>query len=556
MDNEDILALMRENIRSLEPYSTARDEFKGNLGIFLDANESPFGKDGMNRYPSSSARRALLGKIARMKGMPPEMVFLGNGSDESIDLCYRVFCRPGKDNAIMISPSYGMYSVCADINDIERRQVLLEDDYSLPVDRLLEAADENSKLLFVCSPNNPTGNAFPREDILKLVERFKGIVVLDEAYADFSEKGSMKDILGDYPNLVILQTLSKACGMAGLRIGITLASPSVVSVFDKVRYPYNIGSDTLRLADMLLDPGKIETDVEMIVGQRKSLASRLPRYECIEKVFPSDANFLLVKAADPKGLYDHLVREGIIVRDRSKVEGCPGCLRLTVGSPDENEAMLESIGRYCKGETACEPCTPPSGSCPDRSSWVHRKTSETDIMVGIDLDGHDESSISTGLGFFDHMLWQIPHHSGISLKIQAKGDLGVDEHHTMEDVGIALGEALLAALGDGKGIGRYGFALPMDESDALVLLDLGGRIDFKWDVAFTREFIGDTPTEMLKHFFKSLCEALKCNLHVSARGENNHHLAEAIFKAFARTLGTAARQDPFKYDIPSSKGVL
>lgn len=555
MNREDITALMRDNIRALEPYSTARDEFKGNLGIFLDANESPFGRDGMNRYPSSSARRALLEKVARMKGMPPEMVFLGNGSDESIDLCYRVFCTPGKDNAVIMAPSYGMYSVCADINDVERRMVPLDEDFSLPVGRMLEAADSSTKLMFVCSPNNPTGNAFPKEDILRIVEGFKGMVVLDEAYVDFSEKGSLKGLIADHPNLVILQTLSKAHAMAGLRIGITLASDYVVSFFDKVRYPYNIGADTLKLADMLLDPGRVMEDAAITVRQRERLASRLKSIACIEKVYPSDANFLLVKTEDPVGLYTHLVNDGFIVRDRSRVSGCEGTLRLTVGTPSENDRLLESIGRYDGGsvsEGSPATVTEVSGRCAE----VRRETSETRITVAVDLDGHSDSSISTGLGFFDHMLWQIPHHSGISLRIEAEGDLDVDEHHTMEDVAIALGEALLKALGDRRGTGRYGFALPMDECEAMVLLDLGGRIDFRWEVPFTREYLGDTPTEMFSHFFKSLCESLKCNLHIKAGGVNNHHLAEAVFKAFARTLGTAVRLDPFRYDIPSSKGVL
>ncbi|MBR4756971.1 MAG: bifunctional histidinol-phosphatase/imidazoleglycerol-phosphate dehydratase, partial [Bacteroidales bacterium] len=225
----------------------------------------------------------------------------------------------------------------------------------------------------------------------------------------------------------------------------------------------------------------------------------------------------------------------MIVRDRSRVTGCAGTLRLTVGTPSENDGLLESIRRYDDGLVS-EASPAVSGEVTGRQAEIRRETSETRITVRVDLDGHSDSSISTGLGFFDHMLWQIPHHSGISLCVDAQGDLEVDEHHTMEDVAIALGEAILKALGDRRGIGRYGFALPMDECDALVLLDLGGRIDFKWEVPFTREYVGDTPTEMFRHFFKSLCEALKCNLHIKAGGENNHHLAEAVFKAFARTL--------------------
>ena len=542
---------MRENIRNLVPYSTARDEYQGELGIFLDANESPYGREGLNRYPSRNLRETLLCRLAEYRGVPKEMLFLGNGSDESIDLCYRVFCEPGINNAVMIAPSYGMYSVCADINGVQRRQVQLNEDFSLPVDSLLEACDDSTRLLFICSPNNPTGNAFPENDIRRVLDSFSGIVVLDEAYVDFSSVGSMRMLLAEYPKLVILQTLSKACGLAGLRIGMTIAHPEIISVFDKVRYPYNIGTDTLRLALERLDPERINAQTKEIISQRPILSSRLAAFDCVEKVFPSEANFLLVRVKDPSGLYDHLIKDGIIVRNRSTVRGCEGTLRLTIGTPQENERLLKSINEYENpGKSDVQ------AGIPVRRASRERVTKETKIFVEVDLDGAGESEISTGLNFFDHMLEQIPHHGGISLKIRAEGDLNVDEHHTMEDVAITLGEVLLESLGDRKGIERYGFALPMDESEAMVLMDLGGRVDFKWDVDFTREYVGDTPTEMFKHFFQSLCTAMKCNLHISAKGENNHHIAEAVFKAFARALKAAVRKDPFSYSVPSSKGVL
>ena len=462
-----------------------------------------------------------------------------------------------------MTPSYGMYAVCADVNGVQRRQVQLDEDFSLPVERLLGAADEFTKLMFICSPNNPTGNAFPEQDVKRLLERFQGMVVLDEAYADFNEAGSLSGLIGKYPNLIVLQTLSKAYGMAGLRLGISIAVPMVISLFDKIRYPYNVGTDTLRLALDILDPARMETEVAMILSERRRLASRLSGIACITKVFPSDANFLLVKTTDSKGLYSYLLNEGIIVRDRSSAPGCSNSLRLTVGTSEENDRLIESVEKFNSisglpsGTAAGKSLNDvASVAAEGRVSVKERNTRETRIKVEVDLDGMTGSCISTGLKFFDHMLEQLPYHGGISLRILAEGDLAVDEHHTMEDVAITLGEALLEALGDRTGINRYGFVLPMDESDAMVLLDLGGRIDFKWDVPFTREFVGDTPTEMYKHFFHSLCCALKCNLHIQARGENNHHLAEAVFKAFARTLRAAVRRDPFSYDIPSSKGVL
>ena len=550
MRKEDISGLVRRNILGLTPYSTAREEYQGELGILIDANESPYGLDGLNRYPSWRLRRSLVKKISVIKDIPEDRLFLGNGSDESIDLCFRVFCEPGKDNAVIMAPSYGMYSVCADINGVERRMVPLREDFSLPVEALLEASDSHSKLMFLCSPNNPTGNAFGEGDIRTLLESFRGMVVLDEAYVDFSDKGSLKGLVGDYPNLIVLQTLSKAYGLAGLRVGLTVADPFVVSVFDKVRYPYNIGSDTLRLALERLDSRRVAAQVTEIKAQRELLRKRLEAFSCVSRVFPSDANFLLVQTPDPLGLYNHLLGDGIIVRNRSNVPGCGKALRLTVGTPAENDRLIRSIERYERPDTVQE--TVPSG----RRSVRERFTKETRVRVEVDLDGSGESYISTGSRFLDHMLDQIPHHGGISLIINAEGDLDVDAHHTMEDVAITLGEAILEALGDRKGIGRYGFALPMDESEAMVLLDLGGRIDFKWDVAFTREYVGDIPTEMFGHFFQSLCSAMKCNLHISAKGENNHHIVEAVFKAFARTLRAAVRRDPLDDSIPSSKGMI
>ena len=551
MRKDELTSLMRVNIRNLVPYSTARDEYQGDFGIFMDANESPYGFGGLNRYPSRSLRETLLGRLAEYRGVPKDMLFLGNGSDESIDLCFRVFCEPGVNNAVMIAPSYGMYSVCADINGVQRRQVQLREDFSLPVDALLEACDENTRLMFICSPNNPTGNAFPERDLRMILDSFGGIVVLDEAYVDFAPEGSMKRLLEEYPKLVILQTLSKACGLAGLRIGMTIADPAIISVFDMVRYPYNIGTDTLKLALERLDPEKIKEETETILAQRPTLGARLESFDCVEKVFPSDANFLLVRVKDPLGLYDHLIKDGIIVRNRSTVPGCLNCLRITIGTPQENERLLRSIEEYENPGLK-----PVQTAVAGRKACRERVTKETRIMVAVDLDGTGESEISTGLRFFDHMLEQIPHHGGISLTVKAEGDLDVDEHHTMEDVAITLGETLLEALGDCKGIERYGFTLPMDESEALVLLDLGGRVDFKWDVTFTREYVGDTPTEMFKHFFQSLCSAMRCNLHITAKGENNHHIAEAVFKAFARALRAAVRKDPFNFSVPSSKGVL
>ena len=560
-----IESLVRPNIRAMVPYSTARDEFKGVAEVFMDANESPF-DNGYNRYPDPSQAR-LKRRIAEIKGVDVQNIFVGNGSDEAIDLCFRIFCNPGLDNAIAIAPSYGMYSTCAAVNDVEMREVLLNDDFSLPVERLLDAADNNSKLLFICSPNNPTGNVFPREEIERILQEFDGMVVLDEAYIDFADEPGMLRSLENWPNLIILQTLSKAWGMAGLRAGLAFASDYVMRLFAQVKYPYNINVATLSAVEKLLKAG-VDDRVKLIKEQRAFLEQKLSGMECVWRVYPSQANFLLVQVDNAADLYNYLLGEGIIVRDRSRMPLCDNTLRITIGTPQENVRLLRAIAEYdikrygsraeggplAEGELMAE--RELLQEYESRSARVIRTTNETSVSVSVDLDNSGTGGISTGLSFLDHMLMQIVHHGGIMLTINASGDLDVDEHHTMEDVAITLGQALSKALGEKRGIERYGFALPMDESEAIVLLDFGGRIDFKWEVTFYGERVGDVPTQMFCHFFQSLCSAMNCNLHISARGENDHHIAEAIFKAFARALKAAVRREPFNYEIPSSKGLL
>ena len=566
-----IESLVRPNIRAMVPYSTARDEFKGVAEVFMDANESPF-DNGYNRYPDPSQAR-LKRRIAEIKGVDVQNIFVGNGSDEAIDLCFRIFCNPGLDNAIAIAPSYGMYSTCAAVNDVEMREVLLNDDFSLPVERLLDAADDNSKLLFICSPNNPTGNVFPREEIERILQEFDGMVVLDEAYIDFADEPGMLRSLENWPNLIILQTLSKAWGMAGLRAGLAFASNYVMRLFAQVKYPYNINVATLSAVEKLLKAG-VDDRVKLIKEQRAFMEQKLSGMECVWRVYPSQANFLLVQVDNAADLYNYLLGEGIIVRDRSRMPLCDNTLRITVGTPQENVRLLRAIAEYdikrygsrAEGGPLAEGKSLAEGELvaerellqeyESRSARVIRTTNETSVSVSVDLDNSGTGGISTGLSFLDHMLMQIVHHGGIMLTINASGDLEVDEHHTMEDVAITLGQALSKALGDKRGIERYGFALPMDESEAIVLLDFGGRIDFKWEVTFYGERVGDVPTQMFRHFFQSLCSAMNCNLHISARGENDHHIAEAIFKAFARALKAAVRREPFNYEIPSSKGLL
>ena len=340
MKAHSIASLVRPCIARLTPYSTARDDYQGELGVFLDANESPY-ENSYNRYPDPH-QTALKALISPMKGLPVENIFLGNGSDEAIDLVFRVFCEPRVDNVVAIAPSYGMYTVAAAINDVAVREVPLGPEFSLPKAELLAAADAHTKALFLCSPNNPTGNAFAREDLLELVEAFEGIVVVDEAYIDFSSVPSLAAEVRRYPNLIVLQTMSKARGMAGLRLGLALADAPIVRLMSMVKYPYNINEASQRLvADLLRQP--IDDQVACIVQQRGVVAERLRALPVVERVYPGDANFLLVKVRDADAAYEHLVRRGIIVRNRNRVLQCAGCLRITIGLPQENEKMLQSL---------------------------------------------------------------------------------------------------------------------------------------------------------------------------------------------------------------------
>ena len=338
-------ALIRPNIAALKPYSTARDEYKGTIGIYLDANENPF-ENGYNRYPSTTLKAQVRATIAAKKGVAPSRLFLGNGSDEAIDLLFRIFCRPGVDNVISIAPTYGMYSVCAAINDVEYREVMLGDDFALPVEKLLAAADAQSKLLFVCSPNNPTANAYSREQLITLVQQFPGIVVVDEAYIDFSSVLSMVELIDEYPNLIVLQTLSKAYGLAGLRMGLAFAHERIISIFEQVKYPYNIGADTLALAQRLLEVD-ITPQVQTLIAERERVAAAISALPYVEKVYPSDANFLLVKVERSRELYEYLIARELIVRDRSLTPGCEGTLRITIGTPEENDRLIRELRARC-----------------------------------------------------------------------------------------------------------------------------------------------------------------------------------------------------------------
>jgi len=347
----DLNALIRPNIRNLVPYSSARDEFKGEASIYLDANENSLGSPltkWYNRYPDP-LQWEVKKKLAAIKGIPVEQIFLGNGSDEAIDLLYRAFCEPGMDNVIICPPTYGMYEVSANINNIALKKVPLTPDFQIDLDAMEQAIDMNTRIIWLCSPNNPTGNSLNREDIEIILNNFDGLVVIDEAYINFSRQRSFIPELNEYPNLVILQTMSKAWGLAALRIGMAFASKGIIEVMNRIKPPYNISQAAQELVLKALDQVEEVNDmIRILVDERRKLEESLTALPQVIKVYPSDANFLLVKTINAKGIYRYLVEKGVVVRDRSSVMLCEESLRITVGTPAENKALVEMIGQYEK----------------------------------------------------------------------------------------------------------------------------------------------------------------------------------------------------------------
>ncbi|WP_429376609.1 histidinol-phosphate transaminase [Mucilaginibacter sp. UYCu711] len=341
--------ILRENIKNLTPYSSARDEFQGEASVYLDANENAFGsplEDQYNRYPDP-LQYNVKKRLSEIKGLPVRNIFLGNGSDEAIDILFRSFCNPGVDNVILVPPTYGMYEVSANINDIQTKKVSLTEEFQLNLEGIAEAIDQNTKLIFICSPNNPTGNSINRDNVETLLNNFDGIVVVDEAYINFSRQKTFIQELTEYSNLVVLQTLSKAWGLAGLRVGMAFASEEIIEVMNKVKPPYNINESSQQLAlKALANVEQVNGWIKETLLQRDKLVLALKAFDFVLDIYPSDANFILVKTTDPKGIYNFLVQKGIIVRDRSKIDLCEGSLRITVGTPAENETLIDTLKNF------------------------------------------------------------------------------------------------------------------------------------------------------------------------------------------------------------------
>lgn len=549
----DLKTLVRPEILKVKAYSSARDEYSGTGGTFLDANENPFGR--LNRYPDPH-HTLLRQKLASFREIDPVNIFIGNGSDEIIDLTFRIFCRPGIDRALTFDPTYGMYEVAAAINAVELIKVKLNEEFQIDRDNLGNyLSRENIKMLIACSPNNPTGNSL--DNLEEVVSSFPGIVLIDEAYIDFSVRKSLITCLPRYPNLIVCQTFSKAFGLAGARVGVAYASKDIIDLFYKVKPPYNVSRpDQDAAIGALADIDGVKRKIKEIIDERAVVEKSLRSLRIVKKVWPSDANFLLFEAEDAAGIFKRLIDKRIIIRSRTAQ--VRNTLRVTVGSPAENKLFINAlyaIEKEMYGDKAGSlPAGEPAATVPRRAR-VERNTLETSVVADLSLDGAGHSNISTGLGFFDHMLCQIARHGGFDIDLSVSGDLYVDQHHTVEDVALTLGEAFDRALGTRAGIERYGFMLPMDDALAQVAVDFGGRSYIVWDASFSREAIGDMPTEMISHFFSSFAGKARCNLNIRAEGVNEHHKAEAIFKAFARAVSMAVRRNGDN-GLPTTKGIL
>ncbi len=552
-----IIARARQEIVAMKAYSSARSLYKSNPDtIFLDANEAPFspfvGAQSLNRYPDQQPEKPIKA-LCRYYDVSSRNLITARGADEVIDILMRSFCRPAIDNIIICPPTFAMYEQAALMQGAEVKSVpLTSDDFILDISGITNAADENTKLVFICSPNNPTGNSADKEDIITLCRAFDGkaVIVLDETYNEYSKQPSLIPLTEEFENLIVLRTLSKSHACAGLRCGVGIAQAEIIALLRKVLAPYPLPQPVMAAVLNTMNDTALERLAKKrdeLIQLRDECAAKLQAHGAIGKVFPSDANYILVKVKDSEDFKNRFTEAQIIVRNQSHQEGLQDCFRISIGTAAEMELFF----RVLDGEKR-------TLGVNDRIASVNRTTKETAISVSVNLDQTSPVAIDTGVGFYDHMLDQIAKHGGIALQVECHGDLHIDPHHTIEDCAIALGQALKQALGDKSGIGRYGFTLPMDETQAGVSLDLGGRFYLQFDVndgkGFPENHVGDLPTDMIEHIFLSIAENMNANIHIKVNGENTHHMVEACFKAFARALRQAVKREG--EELPSTKGIL
>ncbi|HEX8257440.1 MAG TPA: histidinol-phosphate transaminase [Allosphingosinicella sp.] len=545
--------LARPEILALVPFdiaAQANDAF-GPDAIKLDANENPFAPlsegalaAGLNRYPEPQPRR-LKRALAALYGVTPDELAVTRGADDAIDILVRTFCRPGLDAVSICSPTFSAYAHFAALQGARVVEARLDERFDFDADAFLAAvrSEGSLKLAFICSPNNPTGNPVDPADILRVADALPDtILVLDEAYIEFSETPSLAAEAVRRPNLAVLKTLSKAYGLAGARVGALIANPELVALAARALPPYPLPSLSVEAAMAALAPSRRpihEERIARIKAERERLAEILAGSPLVTSVRNGGGNFLFLGVADPAALAEKLQALGI--RARFRPNAAPGGVRLTIGTEAENEAALAAFGVA-------------SHSAPARRGEIVRETKETRIAVAGDLDRPAPRRIDTGIAFYDHMLDQVAAHAGFSLILSCEGDLDIDAHHSLEDCAIAFGTALSRALEGRRGIGRFGFSLPMDETEAHVLIDLSGRPYSVFDGSFEASHIGAYPTEMTRHVFRSLADSLGAAIHVRVAGENDHHKTEACFKAFGRALRQAVARDGG--GVPSTKGVL
>ncbi len=541
------LNIARKAIAQFDAYN-ARGGATG--ALHLDANESPYapppvrGASGYNRYPEQQPP-ALAQRLADLYGATPDRIMVGRGADEAIEVLLRTFCEDGLDNILICSPTFGYYKTCAQIQGAGVIDVPLTADYEWDSAAIIESAKnaENLKVIFLCTPNNPTGTIIKDDLVEQLCERFPNtLIAVDEAYEEFSSTQSYIPKCENYPNLVVMRTLSKAYALAGVRAGVAIADPRVIGLMLKVLPPYPIARPVEKAILAALSPAAMSTHAARMdewLEQRERMLTQLQTSPFIKKVWPSEANFLLIDVQDDEVLMRELARRQVKIRD---YRNATGHMRISIGSPEENTIALAAFG-----VTVAE-------KRPDRIGEMHRKTKETDISVRVNLDDAKLIKVDTGIGFYDHMLEALAKHGNFGLTLTCKGDLEIDAHHTVEDCALALGTALKQALGDKAGIGRFGFVMPMDETQARVAVDLSGRPAMTFKGVFPTDHVGAFPAEMCPHVFESLSQTLGAAIQIDVEGENTHHMIEASFKGVARALRPAFARSGT--DIASTKGVI
>ncbi|HJP67892.1 MAG TPA: histidinol-phosphate transaminase [Sphingomicrobium sp.] len=545
--------LARPELLELAPFdiSAQANSAFGPDAIKLDANENPFAPlvggslaENVNRYPEPQPERLRLA-MAALYGVERDNLVITRGADDAIDMLVRAFCRPALDAIAISSPTFAAYEHFARLQGARVIDVPLGREFDFDADRFISALASESgvKLAFICAPNNPTGNEVDPAAVLQVVEELpETMIVLDEAYLDFSSMRSLAAEAARLENLVVLKTLSKAFGLAGARIGCAIGNPQLIGVAARALPPYPLPTPSVAAALLALAPSRRAIHQERIgriKAERERLVPLLASSPSVRSVRSGGANFLFLEVEDPQALALKLRALGIRVRFRPKA--APGGLRLTIGTEAENEAALAALGVPVASKTG-------------RRAEVVRDTKETSIAVSVDLDRTAPRKVETGIAFYDHMLDQVAAHAGFSLILSCDGDLEIDAHHSVEDCALALGKALSSALGERRGIGRFGFALPMDEAEAQVLIDLSGRPFAQFEGEFGSSHIGAYPTEMTEHVFRSLAESLGAAIHIKVEGENDHHKTEACFKAFGRALRQAVRREGD--ELPSTKGQL